>query len=49
MDDSGDSDEKTSETLSVEKLVDMVGPVNADKTLSNGSSKSIRLSNKQVT
>ncbi|KAF3333862.1 Phragmoplast orienting kinesin 2 [Carex littledalei] len=47
MDDSSDSDEKTSDTSSAEKLENGVDPLNADKRLSNGSSKSIRLSNKQ--
>jgi hypothetical protein len=49
VDDSGDSDEKITNSC-VEKLEDMVGPINGDKRLSNGSLKSsIRLSNKQVT
>ncbi|KAJ3685500.1 hypothetical protein LUZ61_014664 [Rhynchospora tenuis] len=47
MDNSGGSDDKISDTSSVEKMEDVVGPANAHKRLSNGFSKSIRLSDKQ--
>ncbi|KAJ4804426.1 phragmoplast-associated kinesin-related protein [Rhynchospora pubera] len=47
MDNSGDSDDKISDTSSVEKMEDVAGPANGHKRLSTGFSKSIRLSDKQ--